>query len=310
VAASSDDDGETWTKPRLVIDPPDHPTGVRRRTLVGNFWTDPQGRLWLFFDQSMFYFDGRAGDWYIRSDNPDADTPVWTRPQRIWHGCTLQKPTVLTSGEWLLPISLWNFRGRFPELDAERRAWLFVSPDAGASWQKLGSALFPHFSFDEHMLIERRDGQLWMTARTAKGIYESVSADRGKTWSEPTPAAIVNTASRHFIRRLQSGRILLVKNGPLDQDVGRRQLMALLSEDDGRTWRGGLELESRDRDCSYPDGFQAADGRVFIVYDHERTGAKQILLARCTEADILAGRLVTPGSRLRLLVNQATGAPE
>src|SRR5215213_6711414 len=41
VAASSDDDGKTWSKPRLVIDPPDAPTGLEVSALVGNFWTDP-----------------------------------------------------------------------------------------------------------------------------------------------------------------------------------------------------------------------------------------------------------------------------
>src|SRR5687767_8882889 len=44
VAATSDDDGQTWSEPRLVIDPPDVPDGLRRRALVGNFWTDPTGK--------------------------------------------------------------------------------------------------------------------------------------------------------------------------------------------------------------------------------------------------------------------------
>jgi len=39
------------------------------------FWTDPLGRLWCFFDQSLGYFDGRCGDWFIRCDDPDAAEP-------------------------------------------------------------------------------------------------------------------------------------------------------------------------------------------------------------------------------------------
>ncbi len=312
VAASSNDEGETWTPPRLVLDPADHPAGMRRRALVGNFWTDPKGRLWLFFDQSMYYFDGRAGTWFIRCENPDAAAPVWTKPERIWHGALLQKPLVLSSGAWLLPISLWNFpgAGRFEELDPDRKAWLFASTDEGRSWHKQGGVRFPNFNYDEHMVVELRDGRLWLTARTRKGIYECFSTDQGKTWNKPKPAAIVNDSTRHFIRRLQSGRLLLVKNGPPTKDVGRRQLMAFLSDDEGQTWSGGLELEARDRSCSYPDGFQGGDGRIFIGYDHERTGAKEILMARFTEADVLARRLVSPGSRLRLLVNKAKGTSE
>ena len=318
VVASSDDDGETWSKPRLVIDPENHPSGLARRILVGNFWTDPKGRLWLFFDQSMGFFDGKAGDWYIRCDNPDDKNPTWTSPKRIWHGCTLQKPTVLTSGEWLLPISLWdstrinlwNTKSTvgskyFTELNEERKAWVFVSTDEGETWEKQGGIRFPYFNFDEHIVVELNDGRLWMTARTNKGIYETYSSDKGKTWGAPTPSAIINTNARHFMRRLDSGNILLVKNGPLDKDVGRNQLMAFISEDEGKTWKGGLELESIDRDCSYPDGFQNKEGQIFIIYDHERDIAKEILMAKITEKDILAGKLVEKESKLRILVSKA-----
>jgi len=54
--AASDDGGKTWSKPKVVIDPKDgEKEGVRyeRRALVGNLWTDPLGRLWCFFDQSL-----------------------------------------------------------------------------------------------------------------------------------------------------------------------------------------------------------------------------------------------------------------
>ncbi len=44
-----------------------------RSVLVGNLWTDPLGRLWLIFDQSMDMFDGRAGVWAAICENPDAE---------------------------------------------------------------------------------------------------------------------------------------------------------------------------------------------------------------------------------------------
>lgn len=319
VVASSDDSGLTWSKPRLVIDPLDHPSGLARRTLVGNLWTDPKGRLWLFFDQSMGFFDGRAGSWYIRSNNPDAENPQWTKPKRIWHGCTLQKPVVLSSGEWLLPISLWDSswinlwevkqssssEKYFSELDKDRKAWVFISKDEGDTWEKQGSIKFPNFNFDEHIMVELNDGRLWMTARTKNGMYETYSSDKGKTWAKPFPSTIVNTNSRHFMRRLNSGNILLVKNGPINKDVGRKQLMAFISTDEGKTWKGGLELETIDRDCSYPDGFQNSDDQIFIIYDHERSGAKEILMARFTEKDIISKKIIDSNSRLKLLVSKA-----
>jgi hypothetical protein len=105
VLASSDDNGETWSKPRLVIDAQSPDLPMPRSILVGNLWTDPLGRLWLFFNQSMMQFDGRSGVWAAICENPDSDHPVWSVPRRIWHGFTLNKPTVLSTGEWLLPIS-------------------------------------------------------------------------------------------------------------------------------------------------------------------------------------------------------------
>jgi hypothetical protein len=53
ILATSDDGGGTWSQPRLVVGALD-PSGKRQRgALVGNLWTDPRGRLWLFFDQTV-----------------------------------------------------------------------------------------------------------------------------------------------------------------------------------------------------------------------------------------------------------------
>ena len=103
VAATSDDDGETWSQPRLVIDSQSPRLPLPRSVIVGALWTDPLGRLWFFFDQVMNHWDGRDGLWAAVCENPDADQPEWSEPRRIWHGRVLNKPTVLSSGEWLLP---------------------------------------------------------------------------------------------------------------------------------------------------------------------------------------------------------------
>jgi hypothetical protein len=57
---------------------------------------------------------------------------------------------------------------------------------------------------------------------------------------------------------------------------------------------------------SYPDADQADDGRIFLIYDRDRKGAREILVAKFTEADVAAGKLVDPRSALRLLVNRAS----
>lgn len=291
--ATSDDGGAKWSKPRVVIDPTDPPNAPQRRALVGNLWTDPLGRLWCFFDQSLGYFDGRCGDWFIRCDDPDAAEPVWTKPERFADGCTLNKPTVLGSGEWLLPVSLWTrdrigpavLKEAHHELDSIRMANVFASTDQGKTWTRRGGVAFPETDFDEHMIVERKDGSLWMLARTKKGISESFSTDKGATWSEPQPSSIQNVSARFFIRRLASGKLLLVKNGPINVRLPRRSnLKAFLSDDDGKTWSKGLLIDDRS-EVSYPDGFQAPDGTIHILYDWNRHTDAEILLAKFTEED-------------------------
>ncbi|MEC5127986.1 family 16 glycoside hydrolase [Verrucomicrobiales bacterium BCK34] len=311
VIATSDDDGQTWSKPRLVLDSHDDSLPRPRSILVGNLWTDPLGRLWLFFDQSMEMFDGRGGVWATVCENPDADNPQWSDPERIWHGVMLNKPTVLSSGEWVLPISLdqrgglHSFKGCFAELDPLRGANVFVSTDEGKSWERRGKATFPSPDWHEHMIVERKDESLWMLARTSKGIMESSSTDGGKTWSEAAfPEGIGQPNARFFVRRLASGNVLLVKHGDkIESHEGRFQLSAWLSSDEGKTWKGGLVLDER-KGISYPDGFQAPDGTLYVSYDRNRSKDGEILMARFTEDDILAKDLTGPKSKLKMLISR------
>lgn len=311
VLATSNDDGASWSKPRLVVDAHSPTLPMDRSVLVGNLWTDPLGRLWLFFDQSMHMFDGRAGVWAAVCENPDAEQPVWSAPRRIWHGVMLNKPTVLSTGEWLLPISLDQrdgfgpFKGLFRELDPLRGANVFASTDQGKTWERRGAARFPNPDWHEHMLVERKDGTLWMLARTAKGIMQTTSPDGGRTWAEPTePAGIRQPNARFHVRRLASGALLLVKHGDaLDVHTGRVKLSAWLSADDGKTWAGGLVLDER-KGVSYPDGVQAPDGTIYISYDRNRSTDGEVLLARFTEEDIRARKLVGPRSKLTMLISR------
>jgi len=294
---TSEDDGETWSKPELVIDPPG-----KVRAYDSMVWLDPLGRLWVFWAQSYEWFDGRCGVWAIHAEAPESRHPTWSEPRRLCNGIALNKPTVLSAGEWLLPAAVWNSRApRLPELEQERRSNAFCSKDQGQTWNLLGSADVPDRWFDEHMIVEKRDGALWMLVRTRYGVGESFSRDRGRTWSPGRPSAIAGPNARFHIRRLRSGRLLLLNHFRF---VGRSHMTALLSEDDGRTWPHHLLLDERSS-VSYPDAVEADDGRIFTIYDRERHGAREILLAVFREEDVLAGRCVSDGARLKGVVSRA-----
>jgi len=104
-----------------------------------------------------------------------------------------------------------------------------------------------------------------------------------------------------------SGRLLLVKHGnKVDAHKGRVQLSAWLSDDERVTWNGGLILDER-KGISYPDGFQAPDGILYISYDRNRATEGEILMPRVTEADVLARQLVAPKSKLKMPISGPLG---
>jgi predicted neuraminidase len=159
--------------------------------------------------------------------------------------------------------------------------------------------------YDEYNVVELRDGRLWVLNRTRRGMVESFSTDKGLTWTEARPSKIKHATSRHFLTRLRSGNLLLVKHGAIDRRIDRSHLMAFLSEDEGNTWSDGLLLDERES-VSYPDGVQAEDGTIYVIYDFERTGAKEILMVRFTEDHVAQGKRTLDAAQ-RLLVNKASG---
>jgi len=150
------------------------------------------------------------------------------------------------------------------------------------------------------MIVERKDGSLWMLVRV-QGLAETISTDQGRTWTPVQRIALKHCTSRFFVRRLPSGSLLLVKHGPLDRRVPRGKLTASISDDDGKTWRGGFLFDERE-DVTYPDGVQGSDGIIRIIYDHQRTPDGEVLMAAFTEADVRAGRDVSEKVRLRVAV--------
>ncbi len=300
VLSTSGDNGATWTE-GLTVDP-DAQGPVR--SFDPELWVSPDGRLFLFWAQmEKGRRDVELGVWCIETSAPDAAHPVWSKPRRLGDGVMMCKPLTLSSGEWVLPISKWR--------EHNHSAQMIVSTDAGKSWELRGACNVPEADrqFDEHMFVERKDGSLWLLVRTKYGIGESVSTDRGKTWPELKPSAILHTPSRFFVRRLASGNLLLVKHGPLHTRTSRSHLTAYISMDDGHTWSGGLMLDER-LGVSYPDGQQTPDGLIRIIYDYNRVADRNILMATFREADVVAGKGVSSELRLHQLVSKATGGQE
>lgn len=306
VVVTSHDDGLTWTEPVLVIDPP-HAV----RTFDPCLWTAPDGRLLLFYcqaDATNKLHDGRWGVWYTVCEHPGRADSSWTHPVRIRDGIMLNKPTVLRDGTWLLPVAHWGDRvhgaGIVRSRDQGRSfTWIGGAPGRNAEW--IGDASGGGM---EHIIIERNDGTLWMPMRIKDGLAETTSRDGGATWSKPVRSVIQGPGSRFHVRRLRSGRVLLINHVGFSRELPivaqRSHLTALLSDDEGKTWPHRLLLDDR-IEVSYPDAVETPEGKLYIIYDRGRTSHREILMAITNETDILAGH-PGPATKLRLLINKAT----
>lgn len=270
-------------------------------------WIDPLDRLW-------FIWNVMPGEEVMAAicDNPDAAELVWSEEFCIGRGIMMNKPTVLSTGEWLFPIAIWkldiynNFRIRALTDSDVAASYVYKTCDNGKTFVCLGGADVPNRSFDEHMVYEMNNGVLRMLVRLHNGIGESLSYDRGKQWSAGHSTDFGGPSSRFFIQKLRSGRVLLINHYRFRK---RNNLTALLSEDDGITFPYSLLLDERDS-VSYPDAMECTDGTIRIVYDRERgcflssledayASAREILTACITEKDIIEGTLVSPHSYLK-----------
>ena len=280
---TSDDDGATWREPEVAV-----PSRNNTRAFDPCLWHAPDGRLWMFYNLAT-QTEPRGWVCARTTDHSDAAQPVWSEgreiPLDVPYAFRLNKPTVLASGRWLLPVT---WARAFPaekwfHFDASHLQGVAISDDAGATWRFTGELAAPKWAL-ENMIVERRDGTLWMLIRTGAGeLWQSLSDDGGDAWSAPEPAGIVNPGARYFIRRLASGRLLLI-NTP--QPKERTSLYATLSDDDGRTWSAGLLIDDREK-ISYPDAIEAAPGLIYMVNDRDRYGPGEIQFSRFEEADVL-----------------------
>lgn len=290
----SDDDGASWSEPLLVIPSSKE---LMIHALDVQLFCDSFGKLHVFWvqnnvkpepdvmpperdDQPLVAVEGYLFDdfhhseWETVCDNPDAENPVFSKPRRIDMGFLRCKPTVLSSGRWI------SFN--YDQIDG--RYGYSISDDFGLTYSRRYGAEKLSTKFDEAMAYQKLDGSVRMLARTSLGeLAESCSFDEGKTWSKARLSGIISANSRFFVARTPENRILLIVNG---DRLRRINMTVALSDDDGETWKYKTVVD--ERVTSYPDADFYGD-KIYMVYDRERVGAKEILFMKFTEKDIING---------------------
>ena len=167
----------------------------------------------------------------------------------------------------------------------------YTSKNEGKSW--LSSNIIDlggrgnHGGVMESTLAQLNDGRLWMLLRTNYGnFWQSFSNDNGLTWKEIGPTSIDASSSPGLIKRLQSGRLVLVWNRlfPIDRNEypvelwdddlaeipsnwQREELSIMFSSDEGKSWSTPTVIakaSDKSKWLAYPNIFEPKPGELWI----------------------------------------------
>ena len=289
----SQDGGASWLNDQLAVVPklPEY------RFFDPALWRDKDGQLHLSYGsvKDSLLWDGTGGVNTVEI-NWDGSKITHGQPQRLADGVMSNKPMYLASKDLtLFPLYIdkpapGDSTGKvFPQNGAFVLSYDHASASNSLALKPYSAIEIPDSIriHDEPQVVEiSAKGDLMALVRTKNGIYSTKSSDYGKNWSpvEPFTAAGPTTSSRFYIGRLTSGNLLLLANN----STTRNNMTAFLSKDGGKTWPFKLLLDAREN-VSYPDADQSSDGNIHVVFDRERTTAKDILYCRFTEDALLKG---------------------
>ncbi len=193
-------------------------------------------------------------------------------------------PLNLKIGAYHLPIALRGKKRWIFASDYQRHSAVFISDDDGDSWRSFEIEESDHFKLEgphkgvrwensgmEPTVTELSDGTLMMMLRTSTDYhYVAYSYDFGDSWTKPVASQFHSTLTNPELLRLSDGRIVFFYNNsrPLpEQDksvvwpelgegerngtwedvfTNRDTNCAVISDDDGKTWKGFREIKLND----------------------------------------------------------------
>ena len=303
VLAYSDNGGESFVDSALIFEA--FFEGKQTNVFIPMIITDEKGQLIV-----LFSIKGRYYATVITNPTAPIEEIEWQEPRCIYEGINIvNKPLkVKKDGK-----EVWYFFG-----DTDRAEYTTVIEAKGedklSSWEIVGKArtkYYPHARnlYHEPMAIELEPGNFWLLKRLEKGfkggLEQSFSYDWGRTWTDyeaELPYPFICSGSKFTFKKLNSGNILLVTH---DTTEDRSKLIAHLSSDGGKSFPYSLMLDERGT-VSYPETCEDKDGTIYIAYDKGRMAEYEIRIAKIREEDIIAGKPVAPGSRLKIEVSRAS----
>jgi hypothetical protein len=291
--AVSIDKGETWLENRLII----APINIKDCIFDPGLWMDPMGNVHFIWNKALNWWDWKGGVWetIITYNNRWV---INTGPKVLMEqGVMSNKPTVL---EGLNKILYGNFMYNF-DSNSQARTRAYASDFNTTGTEITFPVVFSEVPilpknlktyYSEPQFLQVGDSISCYIREENSGIYFSKASlkDNLKNWKLFKPLTTIgdNPPVRFYIGRLMSGKVLLVTCNA----KGRQNMTAYLSTDDGATFSKKLLIDPR-TSVSYPDVSQGDDGTIYLVYDRERNGAKEIVFAKFKENDIINNQKVS-----------------
>ncbi len=177
-------------------------------------------------------------------------------------------PATLPSGRILLPLYSDGFNVSL----------IAISDDDGETWRASGP--IAGAGPTQPAIVRKKDGALAAYLRdTGDGpqrVQLSISTDDGETWTGSKDIDIPNPDSSLEVVTLRDGRWVMIGN---DTENGRHRLSALMSGDEGATWKWKRAVEPSsggDASFAYPSVIQARDGTIQMTYSYASKEEKTI----------------------------------
>ncbi len=285
----STDNGQTWSAPRKIFE---YAAGKGAVTQLIYPLVDSAGSLHAF---TVRYYklpkkaDRGAGHSVLMHNVSHDGGKTWStpKPADFGHSYTgsINSIIQLKSGRILGALSYASDNFLEGAGQIEFRCVSFYSDDGGETWRMgtdnirvpFGPQLV-HPGAIEPILMELRDGRIWMIIRTQTlRFWEIFSRDKGATWTAPVASRFMAPDSPGAILRLSDGRLLLVWNDIASYPNGvtghyRQYLYGAISADDGKTWsRSKLvaplaEPDKQGSRADYPFLCETKDHSVLLTY--------------------------------------------
>jgi len=294
--AVSLDKGLTWKNNALLVEPKDK----LDRIFDPSLWSDFKGNVHLSWSKCKGqWWDGVAGVWDALISSESDSIAVSVPHLLINKGIIMNKPTLLADGNTILyPNYIWNVNQSL----VDNTGGIYIYRQNVSSAQKptfVSRIPLPDWKVlvAEPQILQLNGDTLATYIRTPTGIFSTTSFNGGMSWTPSTQLKTIgdNPDSRFFIGRLKSNNILLVVNSA----VIRTRLTAFISVDNGKTFKYKLLLDGRDP-VSYPDVTEDNEGNIYVIYDRERTKAKEILVVKIKESDIVNNTKIPTPQKINL----------